>query len=269
VVGSPVPPSVKAHSFSCPRCGALAHQTWYQCFAKRLEKDALPNLLSAEDAEERIKLMESGGAGGRADWEKFFRRLATGEPFFYFRSDHELINADLENVWVSRCYSCNRESLWIYDSVAWPALRQGPAPNPDLTPDISRDFEEARSIIPLSPRGAAALARLCIQKLCVQLKEPGKNLNDDIGNLVRKGLDARIQQALDVVRVVGNNAVHPGQIDLKDDHDTAMKLLGLVNLIADAMISQPKHVAAMFDSLPDGAKAQVAQRDGSSAQKTS
>jgi hypothetical protein len=35
-----------------------------------------------------------------------------------------------------------------------------------------------------------------------------------------------------------------------------------VNIIADRMISQPKHIQAMFDSLPDNAKAQIGKRDG-------
>ena len=68
---------------------------------------------------------------------------------------------------------------------------------------------------------------------------------------------------MDVVRVVGNNAVHPGSLDMKDDTKTAHKLFALVNLIAEVMISQPKHVEAMYDSLvPEGAKDAISKRDG-------
>ena len=89
----------------------------------------------------------------------------------------------------------------------------------------------------------------------------GRKLDDDIATLVKKGLDVRVQQALDVVRVIGNNAVHPGQIELRDDRRTAEKLFGLVNLIADIMISQPKHVGEMFGSLPEGARNAIQKRD--------
>jgi hypothetical protein len=95
----------------------------------------------------------------------------------------------------------------------------------------------------------------------MHLGEKGKKIDDDIASLVKKGLDSRVQQALDVVRVIGNNAVHPGQIDLSDDRATAEKLFGLVNLIAEIMISQPKHVRSMFDSLPKAALEAIQRRD--------
>lgn len=117
-------------------------------------------------------------------------------------------------------------------------------------------------ILDLSPRGAAALLRLGIQKLCQHLGETGENLYHDIAALVKKGLDVRVQRALDVVRVIGNNAVHPGHIDLRDDRATAEKLFGLVNLIAERMISQPKHVQELYESLPEGARKAIEKRDG-------
>jgi len=127
--------------------------------------------------------------------------------------------------------------------------------------NVNEDYEEARSIFNQSPRGAAALLRLAIQKLVKELGESGKDLNTDIGNLVKKGLSERIQQALDVVRVVGNNAVHPGLINVDDNPDIALNLFKLVNLIVEHMITQPKEVGELFESLPDGAKGQIAERD--------
>lgn len=69
---------------------------------------------------------------------------------------------------------------------------------------------------------------------------------------MEKGLNPTVKKALDVVRVVGDDAVRPGALDLHDDADTAQKLLRLVNAIADQMISHPKSVDALYQSLPPG-----------------
>ncbi len=79
---------------------------------------------------------------------------------------------------------------------------------------------------------------------------------------MKKGLDPRVQKALDIVRITGNNAVHPGELDLRDNRETAEKLFGFLNLIADIMISQPKAIDAVYGDLPQGALDQIEKRDG-------
>ena len=156
---------------------------------------------------------------------------------------------DVDGFAIARCDRCKEFSIWIDRKLIYPPSLATPEPNEDLPVDIKMDFEEARQIAMQSPRGAAALLRLALQKICKHLGESGNNLNDDIASLVKKGLSPKIQRALDIVRVVGNNAVHPGQIDLRDDMDTANGLFELINLIAEVMISQPKHVETMYSSL--------------------
>lgn len=70
-----------------------------------------------------------------------------------------------------------------------------------------------------------------------------------------------MQKALDFVRVIGNEAVHPGSIDLKDDRGTAASLSELVNRIAYDMITHPKEVDALYDTLPAEKKDAIAKRD--------
>ena len=142
-------------------------------------------------------------------------------------------------------------------------------PSSDLRKDIQEDYNEARSILTTSPRGAAANLRLCIQKLCQQRGLPGKNLDEDIGTWVKNGLPARIQKALDIVRVIGNNAVHPGVLDITDDIETASKLFELVNHIAYSMITQPKEIEGLYTTkVPEAQKEHIEKRDSPARKKT-
>jgi hypothetical protein len=174
----------------------------------------------------------------------------------------------LPNVRVAICARCGHFSIWHSDNTTFNSemifpvgASTAPLAHPDLFSDARKDYEEARSIANRSPRGAAALLRLVIQKVCKELGESGKDLNADIGNLVKKGLPPTVKKALDVVRVIGNHAVHPGQIDLRDNPEIAGKLFQLVNIIIEKMVSEPAQINALFDDLPEGQKSQIARRD--------
>ena len=181
-----------------------------------------------------------------------------------FRYEHERPDyhtTELQNSSFSLCYSCGEFAVWVSDDLIFPARTYTFKPHPDMPAEIATDFNEAASIVDLSPRGAAALLRLCIQKLMPILGEKGKNIDEDIGSLVKKGLDVSIQEVLDIVRVIGNNAVHPGQIELRDDKGTAATLFDLVNMIVERMISVPKKTKELFKRLPAGARAAIEKRD--------
>lgn len=134
-------------------------------------------------------------------------------------------------------------------------------PSNDLPTDVRQDYEEAAQIVQQSPRAAAALLRLAIQKLCLHLGGSGENLNKDISNLVKAGLPQKVQQMLDTVRVIGNHSVHAGVIDLKDNPQTAEALFKLVNIVAEKMITEPQQIDALYDTLPEKDKEQIAKRD--------
>lgn len=169
--------------------------------------------------------------------------------------------SQIANTKYSQCKHCSSYVLWRNSKMIYPDTGEAPMPNNDLPEDIKADYEEARTILNKSPRGAAALLRLCIQKLCKHLGESGKDINKDIGNLVKKGLPLKVQQSLDIVRVIGNDSVHPGQMDLTDDVETATKLFVLTNFITDVMITQPKEVDKLFNSLPKNKLDGIADRD--------
>ena len=161
----------------------------------------------------------------------------------------------------SVCEHCKEATLWHGQVMIHPNRGKAPLPNPDMPPDVRSDYEEAATIANLSPKAAAALLRLAIQKLCVHLGGEGKNINADIGALVKSGLSPIVQKSLDIVRVIGNNAVHPGQIDT-DSEEVVGHLFHLANLITEAMISTPARVETLYGSLPKTALDGIAKRDG-------
>lgn len=164
---------------------------------------------------------------------------------------------------IAECSNCGEHTFWLQDKMIFPYNSTAQLPNIDMPDDVKADYEEARSITSISPRGAAALLRLAIQKLCKHLGGTGENINADIGHLVKNGLPIKLQQALDSVRVIGNNAVHPGQIDLKDDVETANKLFAFINIICDNQITQPKQIDSFYtEKIPENLKQAIYKRDG-------
>jgi hypothetical protein len=171
-------------------------------------------------------------------------------------------NEKFDEMWnVSKCEHCGNKAVWHEGRMIYPKIMVVEQPNGDLSEEIQADYLEAANVLNDSPRSAAAILRLALQKLCVQLGEKGGNINDDIGELVKKGLNPTIQKSLDALRITGNNAAHPGELNLKEDVPRVIKLFSLLNFIAEKMITEPKEIGAFYDDLPEGAKQAVQKRD--------
>lgn len=185
-----VAPALNLDAFNCPHCHAFTHQDWFG-------------------------LRGSSGVEG-------YGNAITSDQFQ-----------------ISTCHRCHGITIWYIPEgnshsrrillrtkalIIFPEYSQAEPANPDMPADAKVDYDEARHIAQHSPRGAAALLRLAIQKLCKHLGQSGQNINSDIKALVAGGLSAHIQRALDTVRVIGNNAVHPGTMDISEDTQTVTML---------------------------------------------
>ena len=167
--------------------------------------------------------------------------------------------------WGAKCSHCNQWTVWVNSGennvLVFPKKITAPLPSLDMPENCRADFEEARNISAESPRAAAALLRLIVQKLCIHFGEPGKNLNEDIRSLVRKGLDPNIQKALDIVRVTGNHSLHPGEMDVENNSEIASRLFGVVNTIVYERITKPKELAKLYEELPEKDINSIQKRD--------
>jgi len=229
-------PEFRKSAFNCPYCGAYAKQKWSQLY--------YDFFTDYDDFEMRDAYKELR-AKGASDTEILFSRFQC-----------------IAGMFLSLCSCCNKPSLWQREKLIYPLVCTAPLPNSDMPDDCKKRYLEARDIADKSPCAAAALLRLCLQMLMPHLGEKGKNINEDIASLVKQHkIPQEIQQALDICRVVGNNAVHPGKIAIDDNPQIVSSLFKLLNIIVEKTISQPKEINALYAELPQDAQAAIARRD--------
>ena len=166
------------------------------------------------------------------------------------------------------CTRCEKLSLWHGDEMIIPAHSVAPMPNEDMPESVKELYEEARCIVNKSPRGATALLRLALDKLCDEIEEECKQpkyngkISDKIAILVKNGLSEQLQQAFDFVRVTGNDAVHElGIIDVQDNPEISNALFGLLNFIVDKMITEKKQIAQLYNLIPESRRDKIKERN--------
>lgn len=174
------------------------------------------------------------------------------------------------------CSHCDKASLWISyktDSnlhhvvpvrgeMLLPDFGLSPLPELDMPEDVKRDYLEASRIFSRSPRGAAALLRLGLQKLCKHLGQKGENINEDIRALSANNIiPPLVVKVADTVRITGNNAVHPGEMSDEDFDHVASKMFELLNFIVKKAITEPKELEILYQMTPEAPRKSAEQRD--------
>ena len=187
------------------------------------------------------------GAYAHMEWQ-------SKEPSVYYQAT--CVNCKEYSLWrVTQVNHSNIFSLPVQGEMLYPDFGSAPLPAEDMPEDVKKDYEEAARIFIKSPRGAAALLRLGLQKLCIHLGEEGKNINADIRSLVMKRkLSGVAIKVADTLRITGNNAVHPGQISDEDFDSLAGNMFGLLNAIVEETITKPKTWNNYYEQLPENAR---------------
>lgn len=168
---------------------------------------------------------------------------------------------------VSICSHCRQCSIWVEESLVYPVQITVEDPNDDMPDEVKKLYRESAQILSISPRAAAALLRLGLQILLGAVGGNGKNINDDIGKIVKSGVELETQKALDTLRVLGNNGAHPGEIKLDEDPGLVIKMYELMNYITDRLITQKNQINELFEGLPEGIKDQIKSRDSKNKEK--
>lgn len=122
---------------------------------------------------------------------------------------------------------------------AWTLKPQSLAkPLPDYIPQaIRKDYEEACSIVSLSPKASATLARRCLQGMIRDFWEVSgkRNLFEEI-NAIEHKVDSSVWKAIDAVRTIGNIGAHMEKdinIIIEVEKDEADLLIQLIELLLE------------------------------------
>src|SRR5690606_23193447 len=126
------PPKVFVKAFTCPHCRAYANQLWGNARLAMIYGDNLAH----HDNEHGPRLGKQ----------------------------HAVATYELDGLYVAHCFHCEKLSVWIGSKMVWPVVSVVAPPNEDLPQGIREDYLEAAAILQHSPRGAAALLRLAVQK---------------------------------------------------------------------------------------------------------
>lgn len=186
----------------------------------------------------------------------------------------------------SECHVCENEAIWLRTesrapaatgglnpaaqapdeswTMIWPPSTAGAPPHESLPETLRGLYEEARAVAVFSPRAAAALLRLLTETLVRHFADSKASLNDNIGTLVGEGKLGPLEQKMaDYLRITGNGAVHPGQVDDADGEagPRAELMFTFINLLVERFIALPERTAEAYAQLPEGARAAVDRRD--------
>ena len=221
-------------NFQCPHCNILSQQNWTN---SSQFSDITKKVYRHHFLEHRILIQDYD----QDVIEKFLTLMDKQLP-------KSINNYFPKEISIANCQACNNFSIWINETIVYPKQLSLEKANIDMNEDIQDLYNEASLIFLDSPKGATALLRLALQKLLEQLGKTG-NINKSIKELVEEGLNPKMQKALDIVRVVGNNAVHPGEINLDDNQEIARSLFKIINMIADDLISKPKEMDELYNEI--------------------
>lgn len=225
-------------TFKCPHCFVFAQQKWNQ----------------VREHAETI----ADSVGNRVLNEYY--EIEKGTGITHYRDKVMLPNSVLA---FCICQSCKKPSLWYKNSLVYPIQNAVEDPNPLMPPEVMEIYNEARSVLNLSPRSSAALLRLGLEILLPYLGADKAKINTMIQQLVeeRKAI-GRVQKAMDALRVIGNDAVHPGVIDLegRDDKAVSLALFKITNFIVAETLGSDEMIEDLYSLLPERVKEGIKNR---------
>jgi hypothetical protein len=152
---------------------------------------------------------------------------------------------------IAFCQYCGGFTLWLGNAMIYPRTGEAPPPHKDMPPQIRELYEEARGVLPASPRASAALLRVVLEGL---LKEAGYR-RGRLANRLKKArkdgkLSADTYNLAERLRYAGNAAAHyePWKINPsegEENREVIYSLFVFVNEVTEELIAKPKRLGEM------------------------
>lgn len=227
-------PSILKRKFICPLCQAIAGHSWHITYMGK-------SINPPGDLLKRQILRSPNNSLSELDILKEDEASISDLEIIERESELETIEVSrLDYLYLSKCMSCEKHSIWKGKKLVYPIIVMTPPPCEDLPDDVKSIYNEAALILNNSPRAAAALLRLCLEKVCVDLGETHKNLFTKIENLKEAGKIPDTEIFMHFIRKVGNDAIHPTKIIESEGDIDALLLFSMINAIGSYHYSTEK-----------------------------
>ena len=171
----------------------------------------------------------------------------------------------------AHCQGCDQKTLWRDGLNVYPQTVTAPAPHPDMTTHVRDIYEEARKVLPISRRAGAALARAALEKQ-VKLLDPDPPKNSRLDDLIARlspKVSTGLSERLDIIRHVGNKAVHGADDDelvvlyLADSQgadEIAELLFEAINDLIDELVTRPARTRQVWEKIPSGVRDSIERK---------
>lgn len=165
------------------------------------------------------------------------------------------------------CDHCHEWSIWRQEAMVFPTAATVAMPHPSMPGEAKNLYLEARSVLPVSRRAGAALARAALERLLRAL-DPNAPQRADLATRIDRvaaRLPTSLVQMLTVIRVAGNSSLH-----VKDQPEDVLVLVldtesvavaelmfTALNELVDELVEKPSRAAELYSTLPESIRARV------------
>ena len=112
-------PAIDSRRFSCPHCGVLAQQSWFNLYADPINSPSGVPLRLDETGLQQLRDNPMFTEAVRRQKVDYWERVTGGEVFLdrWAPCQSDIF---LTNTAVSGCHSCGQPAIWLRDRIIFP-----------------------------------------------------------------------------------------------------------------------------------------------------